>query len=215
MNRIEKDLRIPNGFILFLSGVPGVGKTTISYELLKRINSFRIIEETDIIREILRGYNQYLKYDLNIEKNIFKDINISDHTVLLDYDNAKKQCILMKKSIEHIILRQQRKGIATIINGVHVIPEILYDIISDNFVFINLYVTDENEIYNRIVNRNPSSYMLEHIPFIYKSNTELFSNTEKVISMCNYNNIFNINVTNLSVDDTIELCVRKIKKYLK
>ena len=45
---------IPEGFIVFISGVPGVGKTTISYELLKRCNSFRIIEETDLIREVLR-----------------------------------------------------------------------------------------------------------------------------------------------------------------
>lgn len=34
---------IPNGFILFLSGVPGVGKTTLSYQLLKQYDGFRIM----------------------------------------------------------------------------------------------------------------------------------------------------------------------------
>ena len=56
---------IPEGFVLFISGVPGVGKTTISYELLKKINAFRIIEETDLIREILLGYNEYLRTEFN------------------------------------------------------------------------------------------------------------------------------------------------------
>lgn len=54
---------IPEGFIIFVSGVPGVGKTTISYELLKRFNVFRIIEETDLIREVLLGYNAFLEHE--------------------------------------------------------------------------------------------------------------------------------------------------------
>ena len=51
--------------ILFISGVPGLGKTTLSYELLKRYDKFRIIQETDIIREILRGYNEYIEYQMS------------------------------------------------------------------------------------------------------------------------------------------------------
>ena len=46
---------IPDNLIIFVSGVPGMGKTTISYELLKKFSKFRIIEETDLIREILTG----------------------------------------------------------------------------------------------------------------------------------------------------------------
>ena len=45
--------------ILLISGVPGAGKTTISYELLKKMDYFRIVQETDILREIIRGYNDF------------------------------------------------------------------------------------------------------------------------------------------------------------
>ena len=51
----ENGFTIPGGFILFVSGVPGVGKTTISYEVLKKFNEFRIIEENEILRDDLIG----------------------------------------------------------------------------------------------------------------------------------------------------------------
>ena len=56
---------LPENTILLISGIPGAGKTTISYELLKRFSFFRIVQETDIIREILRGYNCYLLGELS------------------------------------------------------------------------------------------------------------------------------------------------------
>ena len=65
---------IPDGLIVFISGVPGVGKTTISYELLKNIGKFRIIEETDLVREILRGYNNYLKLKFGSQDSCVKSI---------------------------------------------------------------------------------------------------------------------------------------------
>ena len=36
---------IPDNLVVFICGVPGMGKTTISYELLKKYDKFRIIEE--------------------------------------------------------------------------------------------------------------------------------------------------------------------------
>ena len=153
------------GLIVFISGVPGMGKTTISYELLKRFNEFRIIEETDLIREVLRGYNDYLKIEFGNQVDfVFNEIQITDHTKLLTFEEAKHQCKIMKRSFEQIVCRQQRKGIATIINGVHVIPEVLNNITENNrIIFINLYVTNEHEIFERISTRDSSSYMLEHI----------------------------------------------------
>ena len=63
---------LPKDLIVFLSGVPGAGKTTLSYELLKKHNEFRLIEEeTDIIREVLRGYQMHLaSIGINIPNEI-------------------------------------------------------------------------------------------------------------------------------------------------
>lgn len=201
---------IPDGFIVFISGVPGVGKTTISYELLKKYNKFRIIEETDLIREVLRGYNEFLNLKFGTDIMFALDkINITDHNKLLSLDEAKTQCKIMKSSFKNIIKRQQRKGIASIINGVHIIPEILIDI-AENIVFINLYVTNENKIKERIKKRNPNSYMLSYIPSIFQTNNDLCANTKELIPK--YNNVFNVNVTDLDESETVEVIINCIRK---
>lgn len=103
----SRNASIPDDFVLFISGVPGVGKTTVSYELLKKYNDFRIIEETDLIREILRGYNDYLIEDHDdLYLNKSKLPVIADHTHLLSFQESKEQCRVMTKSFERIVSRQ-------------------------------------------------------------------------------------------------------------
>ena len=89
---MDKKFILPKNLVVLISGVPGVGKTTISYQLLKIYSQFRLIEETDVMREILRGYNNYLEsvYKLSID-------NIYSHDIFLSYEMAKQQCNIMKK----------------------------------------------------------------------------------------------------------------------
>lgn len=201
-SKVEK-VKIPDGFVVFISGVPGVGKTTISYELLKKRSEFKIVQETDLVREILRGYNDYLLDELNNHLQPIDKIEITGYNKLLSYDEAKQQCIIMKKSFENILLRQQRKRISSIINGVHVIPEIM-DGLAENYnvIYINLYINNESEIYNRLLNRNPESYMLDYIPLIYQTNIDLYLSMRKLSKKAAH--IFhNIDVTTLSLEETI------------
>lgn len=167
---------LPDDLIVLISGVPGAGKTTISYELLKIHTEIRLIEETDIIRDILRGYNIYLKETCNFEFD-----KVCSHDIFLTYDMAKEQCKIMKESILNIIKRQQRKKIPTIINGVHIIPEELYLCTPyQNIVYINLYVNSENALWNRLKNRNPEKYKSECIPLLYQTNTDLNNSIHRI-----------------------------------
>jgi 2-phosphoglycerate kinase len=215
-NEINTIIGIPKGFILFISGVPGVGKTTISYELLKRFHDFRIIEETDILRDALRGYNEMLidRYGQKI-RSILNDTEIYDHTRLLSFAEAKQQCIIIKNSIENIVARQQRKGIPSIINGVHIIPEILKDLAYNPYIhFINLYVSNEAILSQRLTNRDPESYMLEHIPFIYRSNNDLYTST-KNLAASPKKSFYNIDVAFLNIDDTLAKITESIQAKLQ
>lgn len=216
MNKIdsnETDIKIPEKFIVFIPGVPGAGKSTISYELLKVFREFRIIEETDLIREILRGYNDYIKTEFGDKAAfIFEKIEVYDHMKFLSFYEAKQQCGYMKKSLEKIVARQQRKGIPSIVNGVHIIPEVLNGIAENqNIIFINLFINNENELYNRLKERNPNKYSLDKIPLIYQTNIDLRLSTLKLAA--DDRNIFScIDVTNLTIKETLQeiiLCFRQ------
>ena len=201
-----KEVNIPKGFIVFISGVPGSGKTTISYNLLKRHSEFRIIEETDLIREVLLGYNEHLISEYQPDSVFIKGINITDHNKLLTLIEAKEQCYHMKKSFEKIIERQQRKGIPTIINGVHIIPSVLNGLCNNrNIIYINLYINNENRIYDRIYGRAPKSYMLEQTSLIYKTNLDLFAEVEYLSNQYEPFLFNNIDVTDLELDETLIL----------
>ena len=96
---MNKEYTLPSKLIVFISGIPGVGKTTISYELLKKYKDFRLVEETDVIREILRGYNLHMSSIYNLMPQ-----DIYSHEVFLSYEMAKQQCNIMKNSILNIVL---------------------------------------------------------------------------------------------------------------
>lgn len=210
-----ENIVIPKGYIVFISGVPGSGKTTISYNLLKKHQEFRIIEETDLLREILIGYNQFLIQEYYPESEFIKNINITDHNKLLTLEEAIVQCNYMKKSLEKVIERQQRKGIPTIINGVHIIPSVLNGIAKNkNIIYINLYLNNERSIYKRIKNRDPNSYMLKHTELIYNTNNNLFEDTKYMCSKETY--LFNnIDITNLTIDETLAKIMVCINNHIK
>ena len=188
---------LPNDLIVFISGVPGVGKTTISYELLKLYKEFRLVEETDIIREVLRGYINRLEKSYDF----FSD-NIYSHDIFLSYEMAKQQCKIMKDSILNIVKRQQRKKIPTIINGVHIISEELYlSMPNSNIYYINLYIDSEESLRNRLKERNSQKYTRECIPFLYQTNIDLNNSFHRIPKdSCNWHSI---NVSALSVQETL------------
>ena len=194
---MKKEYTLPQDLIILISGVPGVGKTTISNELLKNYKEFRLVEETDIIREVIRGYESFLtevgKYPIN---------NIYPHNIFLSYEMAIQQCNIMKNSIINIIKRQQRKQIPSIINGVHIIPESLYTNISlPNILYIILYVDSEEALWERLKKRDSQKYTPQCIPYLYKTNLELRNSIHRIPQKSCM--LHSIDVSNLSVEDTI------------
>ena len=205
---------IPEKLVVFISGVPGTGKTTISYELLKRCSDFRIIQETDIIREILRGYNEYLDNmidDTRVAQSIHEKIFIPDHNKIFNYEELKGQCSVMKQSIEKIVIRQQRKSIPSIINGVHVVPEILNGIAQNkNIIFVNLYINNKQLLQLRLASRNQKKYM-PYIDVSFMANCTLYHSVS-VLAQKNPNIFLNIDVTNLTVNEVVEKVINFINE---
>lgn len=213
IKRLIPNTMIPKGFIVFISGVPGVGKTTISYELLKQCNEFRIIQETDLIREILRGYNDYLEAEIankDIIKGIYEKISIPDHMKIFNFEELKEQCLIMKRSIEKIVARQQRKGISSVINGVHIVPEVLNGMgLNHNIVYVNLYINSKSDLRSRLSGRDEQKYM-PYLDVSFDANCSLYDSTS-LLSLEQPYTFTNIDVTCLTVDQVVE----KVIKFLK
>lgn len=201
--------KIPDDTIIFISGVPGAGKTTISYELLKKYNAFRIVQETDIIREILRGYNEYV-LDNPFNSKVYLP-NIFSHNKLLTYEEAKAQCEIMKYSIQYIIERQKRKNIPTIINGVHIIPEILSELISDAHTkYINLFFDCEKDLYEHIKERDCDKYGIKNVSFLFSQNNKL-QNSMDILHSKKEKSFKSINVGKLSIAETLDIIINFIQ----
>lgn len=194
---MNKEYTLPQDLIILISGVPGVGKTTISNELLKTYKEFRLVEETDIMREVLRGYENFLTEVGESPTNY-----IYPHDIFLNYEMAMQQCHIMKNSIINIIKRQQRKNIPSIINGVHIIPEELYaHILLPNILYIILYVDSEETLWKRLRKRDSQKYTPQCIPYLYKTNLELQNSIQRIPQESCM--LHSIDVSNLSVEDTI------------
>lgn len=207
---------LPKGFIVFISGVPGTGKTTVSYELLRMFDEFRIVEETDLIREVLRGYNEYIK-DTFEDKDLhfLEAIEVAHNTKFLRYDEAKKQCKHMKRSLEKIVGRQKRKGIATIINGVHIVPEVLDDLYkNDNIVFFNLFLNNKHALFDRWKQRDSDKYNAKNLSIAFQTNVALSLSIQK-LSKKSGNKVFDIDVTCLSINQTTSEIVRLLSSLLQ
>lgn len=203
-------MEIPEDLVLFISGVPSAGKTTLSYELLKRYNIFRIVQETDVIREIIRGYNKYAIE--NTDVSIFQMNTVLPHTELLSYAMCVDQCNIMKYSIKEIVDRQKRKKIPTIINGVHVIPEVLADFIQDsNTIYINLFFDCQDDLFDHLKNRDKKKYGLKSAPFLFDMNKEL-NNSMTLLHNKSPQSFLSINVGKTTIDDAINIIVNYIHK---
>lgn len=148
---------IPKDAILILSGVSCVGKTTTAYEILKNYPEFRRVSEYDLIRAVVRTSCEHLLEEVYTDVGELK----SKYDALFasvtnsNFDITKLQSEQLIPYIKEIILRQQRRRIPTIIEGTGIIPSTYFpdnkplEWLTKHVVFVNLYLSDENEHVSR------------------------------------------------------------------
>lgn len=151
-------INLPKDFVLIISGVSCVGKTTAAYNLLKEYPEFKRVTEIDIIRMILRStikdvVNNLSYSDQNRLQEKFEHLFSSSTNE--DFSVLKEQSKTLLRCVKEIVKRQQERKIPTIIEGVSIVPSVFFhdgkplEGFEKNVLFINLFLSDENEHFLR------------------------------------------------------------------
>lgn len=237
-------LKIPRNYLVFISGATGVGKSTIARNLLGIIPEFVIIEEADMLREAVRGENdriikkitQYAQeknrgklFSEDALKQLLKYETLKKSTIDLQYSELNDQCKLILDPLENVCYRLMDKGMPAIIEGVNLSFDAMFEktdslystlLNSKDTLFFNLYVSNETEHKNRLMQR--SNDRRENAQTRHKY-LQKFSNIRNTNSLQSnkaqeysqkYSNVFNIDTTG-SIEDTLKKIIKIIKNSSK
>lgn len=164
-------MNISSNHIIIISGSSGIGKTTISKQILKQNPDFYIIEEWDFIREAIRANNTYLINTLTSDlseqigdietklKEITRFNILNRSTSELPLKDILEQSKLLIHPLIKICERIKNKNLSAIIEGVNLPIRLLvsaeetleYFIKSENIILVNLYASNY-EIYKERLN---------------------------------------------------------------
>lgn len=221
-------MNLPKDFILILSGVSCVGKTTTAYNLLKHFPEFRRVSELDIIKTTIRTTIKDIELICPSDKDKIYDTYQDVFSSMSEADTVtyKKQAKLLTKYVKEIVKRQQTRKIPTIIEGIGIVPSVYFnhnrpiDGFEKNILFINLYVSDLAEHIKRRLERCQEREYTKDIDTIKEKiyrmrskNKLLHEETLKLQEKTN--NVFSLDIAYLNKDDTIYSIKEIIKTYIQ
>ncbi|MFW6134717.1 MAG: ATP cone domain-containing protein [Elusimicrobiota bacterium] len=159
--KFRKIMALDKPLIILMGGSTGSGKNTVSVEIAHRLDITTVIT-SDIIREIMRSLftegilplihsSSYLAY-----KNLWMPIEEEKDQRIIAF---REQALRVSVGIRGIIKRCINEKTSIIINGVHVLPDIISEneYKNANIIKVFLYVDGEEEHKERFYMRGKSS----------------------------------------------------------
>jgi len=147
--------RIPEGFLIFITGTNGVGKTTTANKVYKKLGMRYI--NVNSLREALRSQKELYKkagdealYNILKESTYLLDNpDISQEIVESDF---QKQCEILGTAIAGVATYNIGQNLSTVFEGINISPKTLMenDIPLRYVLFVNLRVTDKNVLKRRL-----------------------------------------------------------------
>ena len=153
---------LPEGFLIFITGTNGVGKTTIASRLARKLGITSVVEVTEL-RSALRSRldlfeeaGKMEEYEQLISSSFMLDEFSEDYNNKENYDY---QCEIMTKTIVYEAKRKQKQkhihNIGTIFEGINIIPSKLIreGIPAQYVLFVNLKVEPSTLLKERLFNK--------------------------------------------------------------
>jgi len=201
--------------ILLFCGATGTGKSSISVEIAHRLGITRVIG-TDTIREIMRGmFSQQLMPSLHessyaVWKTMVKPFSDTSEPVLSAFQEQTQR---VNVGVHAIMRRAITENLSMIIEGVHLLPDIILPEFSSEAIIIPILIcTCQEELHrNRFINRGQeaqersSQKYLENFESIRKIQDALIAKAEE-------NNIFLVD--NVDFDETVNKIIQFLTRRM-
>ena len=162
---LNSTLSIPLEFVLIISGMPGVGKSTLALNLVKEHPEFRSLNQMNLLRFATRYFD-----NISGSGGVLQEgLRFQTH------EEAKRHMIKLAPVIITFIKKQLEKKIPTILEGMDFYPPNLVshdktDFSPDKVLFINLYCKDESIHYARLIEREKQRQLNPSIVDTYFEN---------------------------------------------
>ena len=217
--------KIPNDFILFISGISCVGKTAVAQRIVTLIPEFRNVTEMDILRTAARSIVEDSVDLFKLEKRNLVYEALFCSTKAGDFTIYKQQASFFVTSVRNIVKRQQTRKIPTIIEGINIVPSLYFsnytpiEGFKNHILFVNLYLSDElSHIERRSKRCHERGYVdtEEEIVNTVKcirnhKNEELHNECQKLSR--HVNNVFSIDTTAKNIDDVTRIILELIYNF--
>ena len=208
MNHKNK-ISIPLEFILIISGMPGVGKSTLAINLIKKYSEFRSINQMNLLRFATRYFNN-ITGSSSTSRELYKGLRFVSH------EEGKQHMLKISPVIKLFVERQLEKKIPTILEGVDFYPPYLFSLNKNKVLFINLYCSNEDIHYIRLTEREVQRHGVpSNVGFYFenirKKNDLLHRDITELIN----DNMQSIDIANLNEKQVLKIVENTIKKFLK
>jgi len=198
-------------YVILIGSASGIGKSTIAYELSKKLN-IKYLLETDFIREVVRGvigadYAPALHKSSYNAYTTLKTANIIDSENKLIEVGFEEHASFVFPAIEKVIKRSIKDKNSLIIEGVHLVPGLinLKQFVNDANIYFFILTVDKDVHQQRFIKRamelKRGGTQLDY----FKENRII---NDYLINQAKYNNVPVIN------NEDKDLTIKKILHYI-
>ncbi|MCL2156047.1 MAG: hypothetical protein FWH53_10310 [Leptospirales bacterium] len=222
---------VPDGFLIFIIGTNGVGKSTTAMNVSKRLGNKKTpamtIIEVNALRETLRSQEALYKKAGESENWVYlkestfhSDNPTHDNTPSNCLDYFQNQCDLLSPVILNVADYFLGQNKSVIFEGITILPTKLHEIKSRHVLFVHLYVTNEKTLEKRLyqkANNNPDKVGKYTYGFdiILKNADEISKDFQNIRNI--KNDLFEIHSlpidnTTLSVHKVTNRIIKEVRK---
>ncbi len=141
--------------IVVISGVNGVGKTTLSFHLSQKLGIKQTVSLGTVVKTLLAFSNEIKQLKLKKFDNHFTEVP--------DRDSFRLQCQIVSKAVNFIVNKYNNQGVDCIIEGVQLLPQYLK--LPKGAVHVHLTVADHNKFRQQLDNPDTRSRTVNDLEF--------------------------------------------------